>query len=177
MNRPAEPPEPEPLTLLEVALLVEGHEIPPASRRRLRRFHRADPRLKEPLGELESLAVDAGVDDLVDGLFYNREVDRLLDAGDWAHPAEVLDPHGDVGISYPELLAVADARARRTGDDQRVAEVREKLARTVAERATKDDLVRKILEPVLGLDREEVKRLFSQALVELWSVRHGGEGS
>ncbi len=172
MNRPTEPPEAEALTLLEVALLVEGHEIPPASRRRLRRFHRADLRPKEPLGELEDLADDAGVEDLVDGFFYNQELDRLLAADEWAHPAEVLDPHGDVGISYPELLAIADARARRSEDDQHVAEVHQKLAGVVAEQATKDDLVRKILEPVLGLDREEVKGLFSQALVELWSARH-----
>ncbi len=171
MNRPEEPPEA--LTLLEVALLVEGHEIPPASRRRLRRFHRADLRLKEPLGELEDLADDAGVEDLVDGFFYNQELDRLLAADEWAHPAEVLDPHGDIGISYPELLAIADARVVRPHAEERISAVREKLARNVAEQATKDDLVRKLLEPVLGRDPEEVKRLFSRALTELWRVRHG----
>jgi len=35
----------------------------------------------------------------------------LVEADGWQHPAELLDPDGSRGISYRELVCLAEARA------------------------------------------------------------------
>jgi len=62
----------------------------------------------------------------------NREVDRLMsaDGRTWKHAADLLDPERLLGIDYPRLLAILEARISRfRGDTSRLRRIRHRLIR------------------------------------------------
>jgi len=131
--------------------------------------------------ELEQMGKDAGC--LlqypaygVDVVRYNRDVDRLLAADDWATAEEALDATGDVGASYNEWLRIVEARlARGEGDAERLREVRGRL-RAEAEISRKQPVLEDKL-PVLVhvLTSKDNRENLAQALAELADALRGDE--
>ncbi len=125
------------LTLEDVAMLLSHTDhLPARVALKLPRVIGTDPRLAAHVGQLQDMAREAGLEaecrDWPEIAFLcHRDLDRLLAAEDWQHPAEVLDPDGEVGVSYRELIRAAETRARRS-DDPKLPEVRRRLKRAWA---------------------------------------------
>ncbi len=121
------------LALEEVALLIDGgDQIPRRTVRRLGRVIRSDPRFTGHLELAEALARDAAIEPgsdnrLADGVDANQDFDRLLSAGDWTDPAEILDPDGERGVPYTPLIHIARARIQRAADPSQLRSVLAKL--------------------------------------------------
>lgn len=126
----------DPLTLRDVAVLHDRLPVfPPAGLlERLRRWVLTDARFADALSELEALARAAGLpsemeDRLTEAWELGEDLVYLLDADGWDDPSEVLGR----GVDLPSLLVLADYRARQPDPPDRLARVREKLARAVAD--------------------------------------------
>ena len=162
------------LTLEDIAALADGQGISRQTVRRLREWVRTDQQFAEPVRHLKTLAGDAGVDLLGDAELLDRDFDRLLATEGWEHPAELLDPEGEIGVPYAELLAIAEARTRagRGEDAAPIEAVRRKLERAAAPRASVESLVDQVLER----QPRDAERLLEQALAEVRVRRRkGGE--
>ncbi len=152
------------LTLKDIAILLDGDEIPDATAARLAPFLREDPRLEEEIAELELLAQDAGMAPDESERFTNaydndQDFRKLLTAKSWQRPDEVLDP--DVGISLGELLAIAAARMARSPNPL-LAEVQQKLQRTAEEERAADRLVERFLEGLQRLPTKQAEALIAE---------------
>lgn len=160
------------LTLEDAALLLGGNaELPILTVRRVAEMSRTDPRLEEHYVALEVLARDAGFlpvrdENLETALICHRDFDRLLEAEGWEHPSEVLDPRGEIGISYREMVLIAEARARRALDAGRVRAVKEKLERAWAQQRAKDAPVVRFVARLLEHDDQTAEQLLRQASIE-----------
>ncbi len=161
------------LTLQDVALLLAGKpdQIPRDTARRLPEVIRTDPRFAGLVEELRALAREAGFEpvrdeDLETALDCRRDLERLLAAEGWEHPAEVLDPEGDVGISYRELSCLAAARAERERGRGRPRAVQEKLERAWASQRERDAPVVNFVTRLLEHDEETAEALLQQAAIE-----------
>ncbi len=164
------------LTLEDIAALADGQDISDDTVRRLSEWVHTDRQFAEPVRHLKALAGDAGVELLSDGELLDRDFDRLLATEGWEHPAELLDPEGEVGVPYPELLAIAEARAEaragRGEDAAPIETVRRKLEHAARPHASVESLVDQVLERQPG----DPERLLEQALAEVRVRRRkGGE--
>ncbi len=121
----------EGLTLKDVAVLLDGVEVPDGTAARLAPFLRNDPRLAEEIAELELMAQDAGIgrnqpERFTSAYDNDRDFRKLLTAPEWERPEEVLD--ADKGFDVEELLSIARARLERSAGGL-VGEGRSKLER------------------------------------------------
>ncbi len=142
-------PMPEPpeglFTLEELAQVADrSDQFTRATMDKLRQLVRSLETFAPQLAYLDALAEDAGLDATRDdrlhaGLQCNQELDRLHQAEDWQHPAEVLDPEGVIGIDYQELVPIAEARARRVDEPVSLLAIRDQLENArAAEQAGQD---------------------------------------
>ncbi len=161
------------LTLQDVALLLAGKpdQIPRDTARRMAEVIRTEPRYAERVEELRTLAREAGFEpvrdeDLETALDSRRDLERLLTAEGWEHPAEVLDPQGEIGISYRELACLAAARAEREEGRGRARAVQEKLERAWASQREREAPVVRFVTRLLEHDEETAEALLQQAAVE-----------
>ena len=91
-----------------------------------------DPRFDEQLADLRTMALDAECGLLGDGLQAHQQIEQLLTAASWGHPAEVLGGERE-DIAYSRLIRVAAARAERDKDPGRVLAVKRRLMGAYAE--------------------------------------------
>ncbi len=153
------------LTIRDVALLLDGVEVPDGTAARLAPFLRDDPRLEDEIAELEQMAQDAGIgaqqpERFTTAYDNDRDFRRLLAAPEWERPDEVLDP--DVGFDVGELLQIAAARSARSPNPL-LAEVRGKLERAAAEKKAIEQLVGGFLEGLLRLPGRQAETLIAEA--------------
>ncbi len=158
------------LVLRDVAILLDGIEIPDGTASRLAPFVREDPRLAEEIAELEQMAHDAGIDMQHRERFTTayddgQDFSKLLTASTWERPNDVLDP--EVGFDVNVLLRIANARVARSSDPPTalLIEVQQKLERAAAEQQAAERLVDGFLEGLLRLP------------ATLWLVRRAGLGA
>ncbi len=159
------------LTLEDVAILISAAgDLPAATAGRLARAVRTDPRFEPHVERLDALAGEAGLpaadDRPLSALHCDRSFERLAAATDWRHPAEVLDPDGDRGIAYPELLRLARTRARLPGAPGRYAEVLARLEEAWAEERERAGLVERFVEGLIGYGPQQAERLLRLAASE-----------
>ncbi len=155
----------------KLASAVASGQLPRPTIRRLAAANRADPRFAGHYQALTALARDAGFDpvrdqDLETALECHRDFLRLLDTDGWEHPSEVLDPDGDLGISYRELAHIAAARADRAEGESRPAAVREKLLKAWAEQRQRAAPVVSFVAQLLEHDRKTAEAMLQQASIE-----------
>ena len=160
------------LTLEDLAhLLARNNQLPFATIRKLEQVVRTDSRFAKHVDELEALARDAGIDTALDdwpvAAFYcHRDFDRLVEVEDWQHPAEVLDPDGTLGISYRELMRVAEARAARSREPGRWRELRGRLDRAWREGEANRSPVQSIAAQLSDYEPDTAERVLSHAFAE-----------
>ncbi len=155
----------------KLASAVASGQLPRSTIRRFAAANRADPRFSQHYEALTTLAQDAGFDpvrdqDLETALECHRDFQRLHDTEGWEHPCEVLDPDGELGISYRELAHVAAARADRAEGEGRSAAVREKLLRAWAEQRRRAAPVVGFVAQLLEHDSETAEAMLQQASIE-----------
>ncbi len=98
------------------------------TRRRLASFLRRQPSCAEAVAALDALAADAGLgENLLLAWQLNQRFDRLLAAGEWTDPAEVLGVVDWEDAFYPEMIRIAEARAERSDAPERIQAVRDRL--------------------------------------------------
>ncbi len=156
------------LTLEDVALLADPDgQLPKGTLNRLRPLVRTDPRVNLHFAYLESLADAARMPETSDrlhrGLRYLEEVERLEAAGDWQHPGEVLDPTGEIGISYPELIQLAGMLARQEGERGRYHSVERRLEGAWSKEKAGDELAERFAARLCDYQPAEAERLLRQA--------------
>ncbi len=152
------------LTLKDVAILLDGVEVPDATAARFAPFLREDPRLEDEIAELQLMAQDAGIHPRQPERFTtaydnDRDFRRLLTAAAWERPDEILDP--DEGFSVSELLRIAKARFSRSPNPL-LEEVQGKLERAAAERRAVEQLVEGFLEGLLRLPGKQAEALIAE---------------
>ncbi len=145
------------LTLEEIASLADGEDLHFEAIKKLPALVRSHPRLAEPLAELRRLAEEAGGTSLRDAVDLHRDFDRLA-AAQWRHPAEVLDP--DVGICYPEMIAIASARAGKAdgAERERLIGIRERLEQAHVEYRETEEFFDGVVDRLLTLDGDEAEK-------------------
>ena len=168
------------LPLEDVARLSGASELPADTLRRIAAAARSDPRFAEHYRVLEALARDAGLDpsdggDLETAFECYEEYWKLLETDGWEHPDEVLDPNGDVGISYRELAHLARERAEREIVSARELEVRDRLERAWATQRKLNAPVTHFVSQLLKLDDETAGQQLQQAASEYRSQRYRHE--
>ena len=135
------------LTLEDVAILAsQGDQLPKATICRLAAVVRTDPRFAGHYEWLEVVAQDIVPCPPTDGDLEmawacHQDYERLLAAEGWEHPAEVLDPGGEAGVAYNQLVRLAAARASRAPNAPKVVAIKEKLERAWADLQAKDQTV------------------------------------
>ncbi len=159
------------LTLEDVALVLSAsREVPAGTAGRLAGVVRTDPRFEPHVERLEALAEEAGLPEAQDrplsALHCQRSFERLAAAKDWRHPAEVLDPDGELGIAYRELVHLARARARRQGAPRSYGEALVKLEAAWAQEKERAALVERFVEGLIGYEPEAAERLLRLASAE-----------
>ncbi len=157
-----------PLTLDDLAHLADSSDqFARETMDRLRHHVRSQPLFAPELAYFEALARDAGLSERHDrrraSLQCNDELDRLLAADSWQHPADVLDPEGIVGIGYRELIHIAEARARRAAEPDALHAVRDKLKRARDADQAKTDCVDTFIAALLTHDPEGAETLLRRA--------------
>ncbi len=157
------PPTFDGLSLQDLANLLDADGgLDAAARSRLADLVRADPRCAPRLAELERLAADAGLgQELESALWLNRCFDRLLAAGAWKDPDEVLDVDDPQELHTRVLLRIADARAGRASDPSAIVRVKERLLAAEV-RAAEEPLKRFVL-CLTALSPEGAERILELA--------------
>ncbi len=169
------------LTLEDVAhLLGQTDQLPRETVRKLVAVIGTDHRFAGHVERLESQARDAGIEtDLADwpaAAFYcHRDFERLVAAEGWLHPAEVLDPDGEVGISYRELVGLAEKQTAHAREPGRLLAIQEKLERAWAEDKAKDAPVLSIASQLLDQEPDAAEQLLTHALAEYRCQRRRAE--
>ncbi len=141
------------LTLRDIAILLDGVEVPDTTARRLAPFLREDPRLEEEAAELELMAQDAGIgakqpERFTTAYGNDRDFRRLLTALEWDRPDQVLDP--EEGFSVDELLRIAEARLARSPNPL-LAEVQQKLEHAASVQRAVEKLMEVFVQELLRL--------------------------
>ncbi len=173
------------LSLEDVALLagaIGSGQLTAPTLRRLAAANRTDPRFARHYQALVALAREAGFDpvrdqDLETALDCHRDFQRLLDSEGWEHPSEVLDPDGEIGISYRELAHIAAKRAELQAggtpapqdpaqSDGKIAVVQDRVLRAWAAQREKDAPVVNFVARLLEHDHETAEALLQQASIE-----------
>lgn len=159
------------LTLEDVAILLSHTDQLPASVvRKLPRVIGTHPGVAGHVERLRAMAREAGVGaergDWSQVAFYShQDLDRLLAAEDWQDPAEVLDPQGEVGVSYRELVCVAEARARGSRDP-RLGKVHGRLQRALAAEAERAVPIRRIAAELQQQEPGAARQILDKAFAE-----------
>ncbi len=156
------------LTLEDAALLAdEQGQIPKETLDRARRLIRSDPRATLHFEYLEDLADEAAMPETSDRLHVGfrclEDLERLERAPDWQHPSEVLDPTGEIGIHYPELVQLAGMRARQAGDPERYRGIERKLENAWSVEKEGEALAERFAERLCGVEPAAAERLLRQA--------------
>ncbi len=141
------------LTFRDIAILLDGVEVPDATAMRLAPFLRQDPRLRQEVAELEQMVQDASIsaeqpERFTTALTNDRDFRRLLTAPEWERPDEVLDP--EAGFSVDELLSIAQARLGRSPNPH-LREVKQRLERAVVARRAVEKLMEVFVQELLRL--------------------------
>ncbi len=156
----------DPLTLEDIAVLADETDLPVDAVRRMGEFARTHPLFAERIARLRALAEEAGVERLWDALLLSREFESLLQAETWEHPAEVLDPDGNLGIPYRELLHIAEARAARAEDSSVFTVIRQKLSKARDAQRSAAAPVQNIVAQLLKHEPGKAEKLLHQAILE-----------
>ncbi len=157
------------LSLEDLALLIDGVEgAPDRMLDRLSTTIRTDARFAKQFAVLECLADEAGLAPETSSRFTSAigahgDVDRLLEAEGWRHPAEVLDPDGDRGILYPVLTRIVAARVDRADDPGLLLRVQEKLGQAYADEQADETMVTRFVEALRRRDKGTAQRLLYRA--------------
>ncbi len=156
------------LTLEDAALLADPDgQLPRETLDRVRRLVRTDPRAAAHYEFLETLAEEAEIPETSDRLFVGlrclEEVERLEQTEDWRHPGEILDPTGEAGISYPELVQLAAMLARQEGERGRYRSVERRLERAWSKDKAGEALAERFAARLCDYQPAEAERLLRQA--------------
>ncbi len=156
------------LTLEDAALLDDPDgQLPADTRERVRRLVRSDPRASPHYTYLETLADEAEMpesgDRLYVGLRYLEEIERLEQAEGWQHPGEVLDPTGEAGISYPELIKLAGLWARQGAQPDRYRAIERKLEHAWTKEKARNQPAEDFAARLCEVEPAEAERLLRQA--------------
>ncbi len=156
------------LTLEDAALLADPDgQVPKQTLDRVRPLVRTDPRVSQHYAYLESLAEAADMPETSDrlhrGLRFLEEVERLEAAGDWQHPGEILDPTGEVGLSYPELVQLAGMLARQEGERGSYRTVERRLERAWSKDKAGEALAERFAVRLCDFQPAAAERLLHQA--------------
>lgn len=160
------------LTLEDAAhLLGRTDQLPSETIRRLGPVFGSDARFAGHVERLEALARAAGIETDVDdwpatALYCHRDFDRLVATDGWQHPAEVLDPDGSLGICYHELVRIAEARAQRAREPDRLLAIKDRLEQAWADEQARQAPVRDIVTLLRDHDPDAVEQLLSLAAAE-----------
>ncbi len=166
-HKPKSPAHQDPLTLEDVALLADEGEPTRETIRHLGEFIRSHHLFADRIRHLRALARDAAVKKLADGLSLHKELDQLVHARNWSHPAQVLDPDGFIGISYPELIRIAKVRVRRAEDSRPLKVIQRRLEEAqAAEPAEAEAPIHKIVERLQKEQPGTAERQLHQAILE-----------
>jgi hypothetical protein len=142
------------LNLEDIAALYEGHDLSTETIEHLKQWVRADPQFETYIAVLTILADAAGLpaDDpnrLHDATVLQAQLEALVDAEQpWEHPAEILDPDGDVGLDCGALLKLAEAVQ---GKEDGIAGLLDRL-RNAAEEERRD---RRAVEELIATLRQQ----------------------
>ncbi len=169
------------LTLEDAALLADPHgQLPKDTLDRVRRLVRTDPRATPHYTYLEALADEADMPETGDRLHVGfrclEELDRLEEAEDWQHPAEVLDPTGDAGISYPELIQLAGVLAGEETEPGRYRDIKRKLEGAWSQEKVGDALAERFAARLCDYQPAEAERLLCQAARQYQARRRQAAG-
>ncbi len=157
------------LTLEDVALLEdEAGQVPPDTLSRVRAVIRSTEELAPHYRYLGALAEAAGMPETSDRLYVGlrclEELERLAQAEGWRHPAEVLDPEGESGIQYAELVNLARTRARQAEEPGRYRQLERRLERAWAVEKAADELTETFAARLCDYQPAVAERLLRQAM-------------
>jgi hypothetical protein len=113
-------------------------------------------RFDDQIAALRAMKDAAGCESLGDGLLAHRELDRLLAADDWAHPADVLDVDPE-DVVYSQLIRVATVRAAQAADPAKILQVQRRLGEAQAAAEAESRLFERFMAYLLGLDPNVAK--------------------
>ncbi|MEE8525665.1 MAG: hypothetical protein V3T72_17140 [Thermoanaerobaculia bacterium] len=156
------------LSLMDLAKIVCEGDVEGELQERLTKVLRTDPRFTEQFEELDTMAAEAGAEDLWEGLDLHRDFDRLLAVPVWEDPAEVLNPERDrfYQISYRKLLAVAEARLARAEDPAPIRDLRDRLLR--AEKGPAQQAVYAVAEALSPLSQTTADKVVAEVRSKYW---------
>jgi len=173
--QPEKRPPKDPLTLEDIAVLADETDLPVDAVRRVGEFARTHPLFTERIASLRALAEEAGVERLWDALLLSKEFESLLQAETWEHPAEILDPDGNLGIPYRELVHIAKARAARAEDPSVFTVIRQKLEKAREAQRAAAAPVHSIVAQLLNHEPGKAEKLLHQAILEYQRQRQEPE--
>ncbi len=144
------------------------------TRRRLAAFLRRVPASADAVAALDELAADAGLgENLLLAWQLNQRFDRLLAAGDWRDPAEVLGVVDWEEAFYPEMIRIAEARAERSDDPERYRVVRDRLV--AADVRAMEDYLRVFVRRLVHTAPRASRRVLD-LMQQVYDCHHGGTG-
>jgi hypothetical protein len=160
-----------PLSLEDLARIVCEGDVEGGLQERLTHLLRTDPRFVEHFEELETMAAEAGAEDLWDGYDRHQEFDRLLAVPVWDDPAEVLNPRGELfyQVNYRKLLAIAEARLARAEDPAPIRDVRDRLLK--AEKVPAQQAVFVVAEALQHLSQQTADKVVAEVRSTYWNQR------
>ncbi len=156
------------LTLEDAALLADPNgQLTRDGMRRVRQLAHTDPRVMPLFDYLEALAEESDLPDSSDrlevGLKCLTDVERLLQADDWQHPAEILDPTGEIGVNYSGLVKLARVWARQAAEPGRHRDVGRKLERAWSAEKARNQPAEEFAARLCEVEPGEAERLLRQA--------------
>ena len=105
----------------DIAAIHEGNGLPVETLERLTQWVRTDARFQDDIEQLMRLADAAKLptDDahrLTGVMVIGTQLQSLLETEqDWSHPADILDPEGEVGLECEALLHLAESQVTHDG--------------------------------------------------------------
>ncbi len=124
---------------------------------------REDPRFADQFAQLEAMAGDADVDNVLDGFEAHRRFEILL-SEEWEHPADVLE-EGPRDVWYEPLLNLATTlsdRVEGSEDSAKFLAVERRLERAYALHRTEEDAYGRLVKRLDELDLEAAERTLQQ---------------
>lgn len=163
------------LDLADLARILDpSTDLGAGTRRRLARYLRRQPACAAVVAELDALSADAGLgDNLLLARQLNERFDRLLAAGEWRDPAEVLGAMDWEEAFYPEMIRIAEARAGRSDAPERYRAVRDRLV--AADVRAMEDYLRVFVRRLVHTAPRASRRVLD-LMREVYDWRHGEIG-
>ena len=167
------------LTLQDIAALYEigdgDDDLPLETVEHLREWVRCDAQFHSQVQTLRRLADVAGLpeDDAYrfgGALEIQAQLDRLLEAPSWDHPAEVLDPDAELGLECKALLKIAESRS---ASDDRIASALPKLQEAAEQERANRRTVQLFVEDLLEQPASTAQRMLRDAALTLEGARTG----